>query len=328
MLTAKKSLKLGKSYLKSLQNPLPLWAHLWVTDKCNLNCDYCYVVNNNSVDPSTKKVKAWIEHADKLGSAIIAFKGGEPILRRDLSELIAFANNKGIMTYLTSNGKLLNYDKLVELAKAGLDVLEISLDGIDKVKSSKKVLSENVKLIDLLEKVRDEFGLKFKIHCVLTPQNQKEISKLLELSKNKRIPISFGMLYNFYNETTEEEKKQLKKIIRVIMQNKKKNNLVINPTEYFEHCLTSLEMYDAIECDVGKYMIQVSTKGKVYVCSKLEEETDINFLDINKNYFKEGKHNTEDLLLRCSHNCLSACAYSSYYFRKHPKEFLNAVLKN
>ena len=92
MITIKKKLKLGKSFLESKLHPLPIWTHLWVTDKCNLSCDYCYVVDNKSSNPTTEEVESRIAHADDLGSAIIAFMGGEPTLHPQFIDI--FQNKK------------------------------------------------------------------------------------------------------------------------------------------------------------------------------------------------------------------------------------------
>ena len=96
MITLRKKLKLGTSFARSKLQPLPIWAHLWITDKCNLSCDYCYVFDNTSPNPSTNQVKSWVAHADQLGSAIVAFMGGEPTLRRDLPEIVASADERNM----------------------------------------------------------------------------------------------------------------------------------------------------------------------------------------------------------------------------------------
>ena len=97
--------RLASSFLKSQFSPLPLWTHLWVTDRCNLACSYCEVVENKKKDPSAEEVTSWISHAYDLETAVIAFMGGEPTLRKDLHELIRSASKKNLITYLTSHGQ-------------------------------------------------------------------------------------------------------------------------------------------------------------------------------------------------------------------------------
>lgn len=327
MITTKKKLKLGKSYLESLFHPLPLWVHLWVTNRCNLNCDYCYVVDNKSPVPSTDEVNSWIAHADSLGTAIVAFMGGEPTLRIDLPEIIASATERGLISYLTTNGKLLTSSKLEGLAKAGLDVLELSVDGYYRMSQSPKTLDGKEDLIEELEETKRKYGMKFKLHQVLTSETVEETPNLLELSKNRRIPLSFGMVYrqNGNGRLEQEEKIVMEKTLKQILEKKRDGLPIINPLRYFIDAMAALETPVKINCDVGKYMLQVSTKGKIYVCSKLREESDVDFLSVDSNYFRKGQHKNEELLKRCSHNCLSACAYATSYYRENPVEFIRTI---
>ncbi len=327
MVTARKALKLGKSYLESLLHPLPLWVHLWVTNRCNLSCDYCYVVDNKSPVPSTDKVNSWIAHADNLGTAIVAFMGGEPTLRIDLPEIIASATERGLISYLTTNGKLLTFSRLEDLAKAGLDVLELSVDGYYRMNHSPKTLGGKEELIEELEEIKRKYGLKFKLHQVLTPETIEETPNLLELSQKRRIPLSFGMVYrqNGNGQLKPEEKIKVEKALKQILEKKRDGLPIINPLRYFIDAMAALETPVRINCDVGKYMLQVSTKGKIYVCSKLGEESDVDFLSVNRDYFRKDQHKSEELLERCSHNCLSACAYTTNYFREKPLSFISTM---
>ncbi len=329
MITARKAAKLGKAYLESLLHPVPLWTHLWVTNKCNLTCDYCYVVDNHSKDPSLEKVQSWIAHSDYLGTTIVAFMGGEPTLRTDLPEIIASATERGLISYLTTNGKLLTPPKLKDLAKAGLDVLELSVDGYYRMSQSSKTLNGKEDLIEELEETKRRYGMKFKLHQVLTSETVEETPNLLELAKNRRIPISFGRVYhhNGNGQFKPEEKIIMEKALKQILEKKRGGLPIINPLRYFIDTMAALETPVKINCDVGKYTLQVSTTGKIYVCSKLGEESDIDFVSIDKSYFRHDGHKSNELLERCSHSCLSACAYTTNYFREHPLSFISAMRK-
>ncbi|MBW2986762.1 radical SAM protein, partial [Candidatus Woesearchaeota archaeon] len=257
MITAEKMWKLGQTYLKSKVQPIPLWVHLWVTDNCNLDCNYCSVKNNSSRDPETEEVKQWIEHADNLGSAVIAFMGGEPTLRTDLVELVTHADSKLLMTYVTTNAKHKSFDTLLlNLAKAGLDVLEVSLDGCDSIKGSEKTLGGNEDLIDLLDSVRQEYGLKFKAHQVLAPENLGETLKLLELAERRNLPISFGLVNALDGSaySNSRDRDRLRQTLYTIIDKKKAGVPILNPVEYFTHAFAFLNSGTNWKCDVGKYV--------------------------------------------------------------------------
>lgn len=328
MITLRKKLKLSQSFLHSKIHPLPIWTHLWITNKCNLSCDYCYVVDNNSQNPTIGEVKSRIAQADNLGSAIVAFMGGEPTLRKDLPEIIAFADERNMITYLTTNGTLLTSQKLEELAKAGLDILELSLDGYNSIPGSKKTLNRDESLIDRLEETRKEYGLRFKIHQVLAPANLEETPRLLEFSKRRRVPISFGMVYrnssNGENNHPERNPPEgLRQTLELILQKRNNGTPIINPAQYFTNGIASLTSSIKIDCDVGRYMIQVATDGNLYVCSKLAVKKPIKFLDIDSDYFRQDQHRNQLLLEQCSDKCFSACAYTTSFFRQHPLNLIS-----
>lgn len=324
MITLRKKLKLGKSFLESKLHPLPIWIHLWITDKCNLSCDYCYVVDNNSSNPTTNKVKSWIAHADSLGSAIVAFMGGEPTLRKDLTDIVASADERNMITYLTTNGTLLTYQRLEELAKAGLDVLELSLDGYNPIDGSKKTLNGNEGLIEKLEHARREYGLRFKIHQVLTSSTLEETPRLLELSKRRGVQISFGLVYQNSPNGENGHQERLRQTLELILQRRNNGTPIINPAQYFTDGIASLSSPVRIDCDVGRYMIQVATDGSIYVCSKLTTKKPVKFLEIDKYYFRQEQHGNRQLLRQCADKCFSACAYSTYFFRQHPLNLISA----
>ncbi|MGP6173443.1 GTP 3',8-cyclase MoaA [Corynebacterium sp. A21] len=113
-----------------------------LTDRCNLRCTYCMPAEGLEWLPteqtlSTPEVTRLIRIAvELLGIRQIRFTGGEPLLRKELAEIIAFTTalrtdeGEPVQTALTTNG--LGLDKHVEkLQAAGLNRVNISLDTID-----------------------------------------------------------------------------------------------------------------------------------------------------------------------------------------------------
>ncbi|MBI4453954.1 radical SAM protein [Candidatus Woesearchaeota archaeon] len=332
MINKKKMRKFVKAYLKAqfpeLFNPFPAWVHLWVTDRCNESCSYCYVKNNTSKNPDTGTVKEWIEHADDLGATVIAFMGGEPTLRDDLAELVSHINSKNIITYLTSNGKLLSYERTAEIARAGLDVLEISIDGYDNVEGSNKTLNHDETVLDILKQVHDEYGLRYKLHQVLTPQTIKETPKLLELAARRNLSISFGLApETFDTVNTTHELDDLNTAISLIIQKKRTGVPVVNPYSYFSDAINYFSGRVNWNCDIGRYFIQVATNGMVYKCSKLRDVTNVRFLDADLDYFKNDFLDRKELLQQCMPSCYSACAYTTSHIRQHPLYFFSTLIK-
>ena len=83
---------------------------------------------------------ARIDKLANLGTAVVAFSGGEPMLHPDLDELIRHIRRRGMMAGLITNGYFLVPKRIEELNAAGLDFLQISIDNIEPDEVSKKSL--------------------------------------------------------------------------------------------------------------------------------------------------------------------------------------------
>jgi MoaA/NifB/PqqE/SkfB family radical SAM enzyme len=105
-----------------------------VTYRCQCKCTHCSAGNhlrNDMPELSTKEAKQLIDDSQDLGVTIIAFTGGEPLLREDIYELISHVNQNKAMPILFTNGFLLTDENVEKLADAGLYSLFVSLDSPD-----------------------------------------------------------------------------------------------------------------------------------------------------------------------------------------------------
>lgn len=108
----------------------PYRMDLALTYRCNNDCLHCYNVSTRD-DPELS-TQTWMQILDKLweaGIPHIVFTGGEPTLRDDLPDLIAYAEAKGMITGVNTNGRRLSDQKFVtRLVEAGLDHIQITLE--------------------------------------------------------------------------------------------------------------------------------------------------------------------------------------------------------
>lgn len=108
----------------------PYRMDLAVTYRCNNDCPHCYNARSRAYpELNTRDWKQVIDQLWQLSIPHLIFTGGEPTLRDDLVELIAYAEGKGQITGLNTNGRRLSdqayLDKLVD---AGLDHIQITLE--------------------------------------------------------------------------------------------------------------------------------------------------------------------------------------------------------
>ncbi|MHA2392102.1 MAG: radical SAM protein [Promethearchaeota archaeon] len=106
-----------------------------VTYQCQCKCIHCSAgmhIKRNIPELSTLEAKYVIDQSQNLGVSIIAFTGGEPLLRDDIFELISYVDKKKAVPILFTNGLLLSDEVAEKLAKAGLYSIFVSIDSPDQ----------------------------------------------------------------------------------------------------------------------------------------------------------------------------------------------------
>ena len=112
------------------QYSAPLRMDLALTFRCQNDCVHCYAGGpHETTELTTAQWKSIIDKLSEIGVFILTFTGGEPTLREDLPELQLYAQNKGMVTGLISNGRKLKDRVYVDvLEKSGLDFVQITLE--------------------------------------------------------------------------------------------------------------------------------------------------------------------------------------------------------
>jgi MoaA/NifB/PqqE/SkfB family radical SAM enzyme len=128
----------------------PVLAHIVPTRRCNLSCTYCNEFDDFSKPVPMSEMIHRIDRLADLGTSIISFSGGEPLLHPDLDALIAHIRRRGAIAGMITNGYLLTADRIQKLNRAGLEHMQISIDNVmpdDVSKKSLKVLDKKLQLL-------------------------------------------------------------------------------------------------------------------------------------------------------------------------------------
>src|SRR5437868_12543267 len=118
----------------------PLLVQIIPIRRCNIDCGYCNEYDKVSAPVPTDVMLRRIDTLKALGTSVVAFSGGEPMLHPNLDDLIRHIRGLGMMAGLITNGYFLLPKRIEELNAAGLDFLQISIDNIEPDEVSKKRL--------------------------------------------------------------------------------------------------------------------------------------------------------------------------------------------
>ncbi len=116
----------------SLEAPYALLAEL--THRCPLRCPYCsnpVDLIRRSQELDTTTWKHVLRQAAEMGILQVHFSGGEPTARRDIEELVGYAEVQGLYTNLITSGILSDAQQIERLASAGLAHVQISIQDSD-----------------------------------------------------------------------------------------------------------------------------------------------------------------------------------------------------
>src|SRR5438445_8012442 len=118
----------------------PLLVQIIPIRRCNIDCGYCNEYDKVSAPVPAATMRRRIDKLADLGTSVVAFSGGEPMLHPDLDDLIRHIRARGMMAGLITNGYFLVPKRIQELNDAGLDFLQISIDNVEPDDVSKKSL--------------------------------------------------------------------------------------------------------------------------------------------------------------------------------------------
>lgn len=245
-----------KNIIKKLSPAAAMFA---LTYRCQFKCGHCAVANyRGSGELSLAEIEKTLDQLFLLKVPRLYFDGGEPLLREDIFDIIAYSSRKGFVTFLETNGFLLSESKVKSCKDAGLSCVNVSLygshanthDGFTGVKNSFQ------RILDVLAICYNK-KLPCLISIVVTNELIKtgEINKLISLAKERKAcavrltaPHFVGRWSKSYEPLSEKEKEYVNNISFALFPIFKRANIT--------------------QCSIG-YSAYISPGGEIQPCEFL-----------------------------------------------------------
>jgi 12,18-didecarboxysiroheme deacetylase len=161
------------------------------TRRCNLRCIHCYSDSENRAytgELTGDDAKALVDDLASFGAPVILFSGGEPLIRPDIEELIAYAVKRGLRAVISTNGTLITRDRAARLAELGLSYVGVSLDGLEATHDSfRKVDGAFRKAMAGVRECMKQ-GIKVGLRFTVNRLNMGEIGPIFDLMEAEGIP--------------------------------------------------------------------------------------------------------------------------------------------
>ena len=158
-----------------------------ITRSCNLACAHCRAAAHLEPYPgelSLAECKAVIDDIASISDPILIVTGGEPLMRPDIWDIIAYAFEKGLHPVIGTNGTMIDDAMAKKIADAGVPKVSVSLDfpdaeGQDAFRGQKGAFDETVQGIKNLEK----YGVHVQVNTTVTKANATKLDEIHNVSK-------------------------------------------------------------------------------------------------------------------------------------------------
>jgi radical SAM family uncharacterized protein len=212
---------------------VPLFCGHKLTYNCNLRCKMCPFWKKHSQDSNLEQEKTILKKIYDSGACGIAFEGGEPLLRNDLLEILAFSRSLPLHTSLITNGTLLE-SRIDEISPYINGVIYVSLDGLEKTNDAIRGVSGCFKkaIRGITAAVRK---VPVTINTTIMAENLNEIEDMVKLAKELNARISLAIAHDYCSATASAPTaKEKMEIAGKLIAMKKKGYPLVNSIGYFE----------------------------------------------------------------------------------------------
>jgi len=185
-----------KSILQDLHGRDHAYLRISLIEKCNLRCSYCMPAEGVPLSPKDHLMtcdeiyqiaKTFVNH----GVTKIRLTGGEPLIRKDIPEILKKLSTLNVELSITSNAVII--DRFIDVLKAnGVKKINVSLDTLDRKKFKHITLRDQFKktYTNILLLIKE--GFTVKINAVLMNDfNENEIIDFINLTKNLPVVVRF-----------------------------------------------------------------------------------------------------------------------------------------
>ena len=251
----------------------PLTVSLEVTKRCNARCDFCDYWKITDRDELTD----FADVVRRFDPLVVVLTGGEPMLRRDLVDIVKQVRAVPGFRYITllTHGGFLGDEKFRDVVAAGVNQLNVSLNYPDARQDKERGIPGLFARFErTIPRIAREGGAIITLSSILMVDNMRDAEALVRLAHAWGVHIGFSGYNDMKNGNQRHfpspgELAELRAICHRLVALKRELKNVTSSDYFFE---TLPEFYARRElpgCRAGQNMIHVSPRGMVQPCAEL-----------------------------------------------------------
>jgi MoaA/NifB/PqqE/SkfB family radical SAM enzyme len=179
---------------------VPSICNYYVTLRCNQLCTFCNIPHTNngspSREPTMEQVRENLRDLKKLGVMILDVTGGEPLLYRNLVEMLEYAKKLRLITSVTTNGML--YPKFAKQLLGKVDALLFSVDSTDPDEHDRIRAMKSFHLVLEALATARQLRQPMYISHVVTNDSYDNVEEMIRFAKDQRAILYLNPCFSFF----------------------------------------------------------------------------------------------------------------------------------
>jgi MoaA/NifB/PqqE/SkfB family radical SAM enzyme len=309
-------------------------CNLQITYRCNFQCricDFWKTAHDADDELSVEEIRVIGRKLARLGTLIVSLAGGEPLIRRDIFDIITTLNEAGHFPILITNGWYVDEQVAGDILRAGLQEISVSVDYADPARHDAQRGREGawdraVRALELLSAARPDRRNRVHMISVLMDDNLDEIEPLIRLARELGVTYMLSLYSSMRG--TKDARLPGEAVTDRLLDLKRRYGEFVTLTSYLERFDRAISEGGIGGCQTGRLLMNVDHRGNVARCTETLDEPVGNLLTDDVRAIRDRLHRLQRAgrCAQCWTSCrgFAECLYLPPRMRQL-KEFLISV---
>jgi len=267
-----RSFRLARRGLINFVTRRPFCVSFEITRNSNARCKHCHL--GNVLEEHLITPHQIGRMCRELRPVVAQVSGGEPLLRKDLEDIIRAIRIPGHdpLIVVTTNGVLLTKERYLGLLEAGVDEFSLSLDYPDERHDDfRKVPGLFQRIKGFVESLDRKGDKKITLACVVQSDNFRDLPKMAELAKTWGVKVNFSSYTRLRTQNTDymirgETLGEFRTVVEDLRAFKRRHNTIRTSDYVFDNMIQYFEQGRIKDCRAGERFIVVNPDGTLSPC--------------------------------------------------------------
>jgi MoaA/NifB/PqqE/SkfB family radical SAM enzyme len=275
-------------YARLWATRMPVLVHFEVTMRCNAKCGFC---DYWKTDPSEKsrELASFADAARRFDPMIVCFTGGEPLLRRDLEDIVSTVADAITLKYMTliTHGAMLTPERAKSLWDAGINQFSISLDYLDERHDlARGIPGLSSRILAAVPRMREQGIDNIRFNTVIKNDNVDHVMAIVRQAEALGVGVNLSVYTaakngNAAHVLQDGQQAAIDDLVHELLAFKRRNRRVITNSDYYLEQIPRYVRGEMTEdCRSGIRTIHVDPTGHVKRCPDFP--TDFHWRDFRK----------------------------------------------